>query len=180
MLAGRETLMMGLGWKLGSGEKIKIWNDRWLPSLHNFQLSSPVSSADWEGYLIAKKALDKDVVPKASSSFVVPRELWKAIWCLKVAEKMEEQRWCGLEACFVLDGTDLRQDVEGCLKHEELEINCDASFLPESGSTGLGVMVRDCYMGRKCVNGKDLKWDWRCSEIVREILLLCGERFGIG
>ncbi|KAF7822290.1 reverse transcriptase [Senna tora] len=407
LIAGRETLEKGLGWRLGNGEKIKVWGDKWIPALSSFCLSSPVPGVDWEnvavssiiqngswkldgiknfltvkeldairsmpipslgsedvrvwvnerngaysvksGYLVAKRALEKDVVSKASSSFVVPKELWVAIWKLKVAEKvkhfiwrlctnslptmvnlvkrrcnvksccpvcsLEEESsehlllfckwtemvwygslfcarwdrfevkrveiwWCNLllgenrvddwiaalfaytcwhiwkarcclvfehadvDASFVIqrsfaaaaefwNGNGLVKNGGGLVKDagvidrwclpatDHFKINCDASFLVESGSAGLGILVRDSkgnmICGRnmrvnafsvnvaealalrealktglslqlcnfsvesdcKClveaVNNKDVSWDWSCSELVKEILLLCGQ-----
>ncbi|KAF7802436.1 reverse transcriptase [Senna tora] len=342
ILAGRDTLNLGLGWKLGSGEKISIWKDRWLPPLHNFLLSSVVPSVEWEDkkvsslivnsnwdlnevqeYLsveevrairsipipIAKKVLDSYVVAKASSSFVVPKDIWKAIWrnedetrehLLHFCKWLEsilwfgsmfcarwnrfevrrvDEWWCNLllgdgkvddwiaslfaytcwhiwkprcrkvfeheevDSAFVIQRSfadaakfwnlnGLMDDVLNCGKGlvdrsvwsppvgNDLKINCDASFLPDFGVTGLGVVIRNCngevIVGRsirssafsvnvaealalkealktalelnlmnfsvesdcrdlvKAVNSKDLKWDWCCSEIVKEILLLCG------
>ncbi|KAF7810509.1 reverse transcriptase [Senna tora] len=151
ILAGREILKLGVGWRLGNGEKIKVWNNKWLPSLKGFQLSSALPDPSWEdkylssiiddgkwrleeltnvisqeelkaitgmpisslgsedervwmhemkgnytvkfGYRIAKSVLDKDVVPRASSSFMVSGDLWRAIWRLKVAEKVKHFIW---------------------------------------------------------------------------------------
>ncbi|KAF7831611.1 reverse transcriptase [Senna tora] len=47
LLVGRDTLMLGLGWKLGNGESIKISSDKWLPSLENFHINSPLPSQEW-------------------------------------------------------------------------------------------------------------------------------------
>ncbi|XP_043717635.1 uncharacterized protein LOC122665544 [Telopea speciosissima] len=40
LLVGREVLLEGLIWRVGNGEKIRIWEDRWVPSLPNGRLQS--------------------------------------------------------------------------------------------------------------------------------------------
>ncbi|KAF7808680.1 reverse transcriptase [Senna tora] len=84
---------------------------------------------------------------------------------------------------------------------DHIKINCDASLLVETGSAGLGILVRDsnglalrealktglslqlcnffiesdCRCLVEAVNNKDVCWDWSCSELLKEIFLLCGQ-----
>ena len=38
----RDVLHNGLRWRVGNGEKIKIWKDRWLPSPTTYKVVSPI------------------------------------------------------------------------------------------------------------------------------------------
>ena len=40
----KEVLIMGLRWQVGSGEKIKVWHDKWIPSPSTYKVISPISS----------------------------------------------------------------------------------------------------------------------------------------
>lgn len=40
ILEGRDLLKKGLCWRVGNGSHISIWNDKWIPSLPRFMLSS--------------------------------------------------------------------------------------------------------------------------------------------
>ncbi len=44
----KEILINGTRWRVGRGDKIKIWKDRWLPSPSTFRVISPVSGLDPE------------------------------------------------------------------------------------------------------------------------------------
>ncbi len=37
---------MGLRWKVGSDEKIKVWHDKWLPSPSTYKVISPIKSLE--------------------------------------------------------------------------------------------------------------------------------------
>ncbi|XP_062006013.1 uncharacterized protein LOC133723213 [Rosa rugosa] len=43
LLWGRDLLVNGLRWRVGKGESIKVWGDKWLPVPWNFQVVSPRS-----------------------------------------------------------------------------------------------------------------------------------------
>ncbi|XP_062176146.1 uncharacterized protein LOC133881223 [Alnus glutinosa] len=47
-LLARETLEGGLWWRVGNGESIKVWKDKWLPSSSTPQILSPVNGLDEE------------------------------------------------------------------------------------------------------------------------------------
>lgn len=40
-MATREIVERGSRWAIGNGEKVSIWNDRWLPTLGAFKIVSP-------------------------------------------------------------------------------------------------------------------------------------------
>ncbi|KAL0014213.1 hypothetical protein SO802_001282 [Lithocarpus litseifolius] len=42
ILKGREVIRRGARWRVGGGENIKIWRDKWLPSLHNSTIQGPL------------------------------------------------------------------------------------------------------------------------------------------
>lgn len=44
LLAGRELLAQGLIWHIGNGEKVKIWEDAWLPHFGGTKIYSPVNT----------------------------------------------------------------------------------------------------------------------------------------
>lgn len=47
ILKGREVLQRGARWRVGNGEKIKIWQHSWLPRKHPPQvLSHPIESME--------------------------------------------------------------------------------------------------------------------------------------
>ncbi len=41
-----DVLHNGLRWRVGTGEKIKIWKDRWLPNPTTFKVVSPIQILD--------------------------------------------------------------------------------------------------------------------------------------
>jgi len=41
ILIGREVIRKGAKWRVGNGESIKLWGDRWLPSLSHTSLQGP-------------------------------------------------------------------------------------------------------------------------------------------
>ena len=41
LLAGRNVLEKGLRWSIGSGQSVRIWDDKWLPSPNSFKVVSP-------------------------------------------------------------------------------------------------------------------------------------------
>ena len=41
IMAAREIVGRGSRWAVGNGEKVSIWNDRWLPTLEAFKVVSP-------------------------------------------------------------------------------------------------------------------------------------------
>ncbi|KAF7814301.1 reverse transcriptase [Senna tora] len=148
ILVGRDALQLGIGWKLGNGENIRIWGDKWIPSLKDQAISSVLPNPGWEdrrvssiivdgrwnlenilskeevnaikrmyipigaqedervwvhvnrgvftvksGYHVVKQHMAKPVEVRASSSVSVNKELWGAIWKLKVAEKVKHFVW---------------------------------------------------------------------------------------
>jgi hypothetical protein len=46
--AAKEVLNCGLRWRVGSGDRIKIWKDRWLPSSSTYKVISPIAGGDAE------------------------------------------------------------------------------------------------------------------------------------
>ena len=41
IMAAKEIVGRGSRWAVGNGEKVSIWNDRWLPTLEAFKVVSP-------------------------------------------------------------------------------------------------------------------------------------------
>lgn len=41
LLAAKDTLNLGLRWRVGNEKNIKIWDDKWLPTLISFEVHSP-------------------------------------------------------------------------------------------------------------------------------------------
>ena len=41
ILIGREVIQKKAKWRVGNGESIKLWGDRWLPSLSHTSLQGP-------------------------------------------------------------------------------------------------------------------------------------------
>ena len=44
ILKGREVIRRGAKWRVGNGESIKLWGDKWLPSLQNPSLQNPFTA----------------------------------------------------------------------------------------------------------------------------------------
>ena len=42
ILKGRDVLLKGARWRVGSGESISVWLDAWLPSLEHPRIQSPI------------------------------------------------------------------------------------------------------------------------------------------
>ena len=41
---GGEVIRRGAKWRVGNGESIKLWGDKWMPSLQNPSLQSPLTA----------------------------------------------------------------------------------------------------------------------------------------
>ncbi|KAF7843116.1 reverse transcriptase [Senna tora] len=151
LIVGRDALKLDLGWRVGDGEQIRIFGDRWLPSLEDSKLSSSSPNPDWDdrrvssiiqegrwklddvedflsrdevnailgmpipfdrlddgrvwlpsrkgvfdvklGYHVIKGRMVIVDASKPYSSFSVPKELWGAIWKLKVPGKVRHFIW---------------------------------------------------------------------------------------
>ncbi|KAF7820511.1 reverse transcriptase [Senna tora] len=104
LLVGRDTLKLGIGWKLSSRVPNAEWEGRNVSSIISRnswklgELHNCLSSVEGEykvksGYQIAKKTLKSVEVARPSSSFVIPKGLWGAIWKLKVAKKVKHFIW---------------------------------------------------------------------------------------
>ncbi|XP_062152738.1 uncharacterized mitochondrial protein AtMg00310-like [Alnus glutinosa] len=48
ILKARPVLENGLIWRVGNGEKIRIWGDKWLPNSYDFLVHSPPNGLDNE------------------------------------------------------------------------------------------------------------------------------------
>ena len=44
ILKGREVISRGAKWRVGNGESIKLWGDKWLLSLQSLSLQSPLTA----------------------------------------------------------------------------------------------------------------------------------------
>lgn len=44
LLEGRKLLAQGLIWRIGNGEKVKIWEDAWIPNLDGTKVYSPINT----------------------------------------------------------------------------------------------------------------------------------------
>ena len=40
-MAAKDLIMRGSRWIIGNGERVHIWDDRWIPSLDSFKVVSP-------------------------------------------------------------------------------------------------------------------------------------------
>lgn len=58
ILAARDLIERGLRWRVGDGKKIKIWEDRWLPSRGSFKIQSP-------NKILPRSAIVKDLIQDA-------------------------------------------------------------------------------------------------------------------
>ena len=55
ILAAQQILEKGIRWQVGNGKKIKIWQDRWLPTPSSYKVISPPPlplDVSWVGDLI--------------------------------------------------------------------------------------------------------------------------------
>lgn len=60
IMAARGVIKNGARWRVGDGEKINIWSDRWLPTPSYFKLQSPVK-------ILAEDALVKNLFSEDES-----------------------------------------------------------------------------------------------------------------
>ena len=44
ILKGREVIRQGAKWRVGNGESIKLWGNKWLPSLQSPSFQSPFTA----------------------------------------------------------------------------------------------------------------------------------------
>ena len=44
ILVGREVIRRGAKWRVGNGESIKLWGDKWLPSLTHTSMEGPLAA----------------------------------------------------------------------------------------------------------------------------------------
>ncbi|KAL0007021.1 hypothetical protein SO802_008523 [Lithocarpus litseifolius] len=48
ILQGRDVIKRGACWRIGNGQKVKIWQHSWLPIKHTTRVSSPILLEGWE------------------------------------------------------------------------------------------------------------------------------------
>jgi hypothetical protein len=48
MLKAKPLLEYGLKWRIGNGEKVHIWEDKWVDKSPNFQIQTPCNGLDPE------------------------------------------------------------------------------------------------------------------------------------
>lgn len=54
----KGIIQAGAHWQLGNGEAIRIWKDKWIPSLTSYQVQSPISTLD--EFALVKELLSED------------------------------------------------------------------------------------------------------------------------
>lgn len=95
ILGARKVIELGSKWRVGNGEKIRIWKDRWLPTPTTYKVVSPISllpeearvfdlliqdSQCWNSRLIDEVFLPRDasIIKSTPLSFQRPQD--KIIW----------------------------------------------------------------------------------------------------
>jgi hypothetical protein len=95
ILGARKVIELGSRWRVGNGEKIRIWKDRWLPTPTTYKVVSPISllpeearvsdlliqdSQCWNSRLIDEVFLPRDasIIKSTPLSFRRPQD--KIIW----------------------------------------------------------------------------------------------------
>lgn len=130
LLHGRETLIEGLRWQVQSGDGIKFWNDKWVPSLAGFKLSSSKRigcDIEWVSDVIKK---DKGVWDKDKIKQLVIEEEWKAISLIPVSCFKRED---SLVWHFLSDGNySVKSGYRIAFKNRHQKIDCQpsSSFTP--------------------------------------------------
>lgn len=44
MLAARDLINQGLIWRVGNGESIKVWKDKWIQSPTQYKVQTPINT----------------------------------------------------------------------------------------------------------------------------------------
>ncbi|XP_041020459.1 uncharacterized protein LOC121262108 [Juglans microcarpa x Juglans regia] len=70
-MAAKQVLQEGLVWRIGNGEAVNIWHDRWIPCPSTFKVQSPLKEG-YEGRLVST------LIDKSSGGWNIPllRELF--------------------------------------------------------------------------------------------------------
>lgn len=48
ILKGREVIMRGMRWRIGDGNSVQIYHDKWLPATEHGRVFSPISDSNSE------------------------------------------------------------------------------------------------------------------------------------
>ncbi|XP_075665081.1 uncharacterized protein LOC142634682 [Castanea sativa] len=108
-MAAQGLVRYGIRWRIGNGEQVRVWGDKWLPSPSTYQVSSPklFLSADTQvcEFINKEEATWKiDVLKlyKAETSATcsddsVNRRFWKQIWQLSIPHKDSRSEGCNQE-----------------------------------------------------------------------------------
>ncbi|KAF5444913.1 hypothetical protein F2P56_034005 [Juglans regia] len=51
LLGAREVVSEGMRWRVGNGQHIRIWGDKWMPTPSSYMVQSPVSSLGQEAFV---------------------------------------------------------------------------------------------------------------------------------
>ncbi|XP_058774462.1 uncharacterized protein LOC131648749 [Vicia villosa] len=84
ILSSKEVVLNGSRWRIGNGEKVRIGEDRWIPSLPGFQTSSPARVLD-----PTTKKHKGNPGPSSKGN----QNLWKQIWKVKVNPTIRNFLW---------------------------------------------------------------------------------------
>ncbi|GFY82390.1 hypothetical protein Acr_02g0006300 [Actinidia rufa] len=111
---GRDLLSKGVRWNIGDGSNVIFWEDKWIPSLRNFQMVSilpqgcPIKKGKdklvWHfnssgessvksGYRKLRELADAEINPEPGTSEPIPQVLWKKLWRVQCLPRAKHFIW---------------------------------------------------------------------------------------
>uniref|UniRef100_A0A2N9F4S3 RNase H type-1 domain-containing protein n=1 Tax=Fagus sylvatica TaxID=28930 RepID=A0A2N9F4S3_FAGSY len=172
----KEVLQRGLRWRVGSGERIRIWKDRWLPSSSTYKVISPISGGDAEATvdkLICAESmswniplLHSNTAAEASSSSHgnTVHTFWSSIWAASVPPKCEfaQRVWKECPVTF------------SCHVHVQMSFSdFMASCISDLSSPGLEIIFNTAWAIWKARN--ELVWNAKVTPVSE----LCQQAAGV-
>ncbi|KAL0408314.1 UNVERIFIED_CONTAM: putative ribonuclease H protein [Sesamum radiatum] len=89
ILEGRQVIEEGIKWRLGDGNSVRVWGDKWIPRPYTFQPITPASVFNPE--LRVAELIDKD--SRSWNSDVLTTNELGVIWKAKVPNKIKIFLW---------------------------------------------------------------------------------------
>ncbi|KAL4625871.1 hypothetical protein ACB092_05G056600 [Castanea dentata] len=92
----RDIIKKGSWWCIGNGQKVHIWNDRWIPRPNSSKVVRPQRAQYKEVMVSDLIDIDReswDAAKEGTSKVCAEKNIWAVIWKLRLPNKLKVFRW---------------------------------------------------------------------------------------